>query len=343
MGNINLDDLGGSKGTTPDAAAKPTADAGEMGLVISKSRETVFKDRSLPAIIDEKQKLIYLIDRSGSQKEIVASPEAVAAYIWDPETMANIRKMIASAKAIVDAKQLEADKLMGEMADEEVEDSSIVDIPTYSPREAKLALMANLSDDDVKIELIKTGLVKEIGRRDYSKPYDDLTKFALVKKMTKKMIQERYKKYPNADVSVILFDMRFDVIPAPSERMQMDIIMNAEAGGGTDIFGAVEVAINVVKSSPSPVRMNHFVLVTDGQDHSGKRLPELLPTFKELGISLDFIFMLQPGDDYTAEIAKVIREVAEATGGLYKEVLSAKEFEDVFLEASTRKLLTAGS
>ena len=63
---------------------------------------------------------------------------------------------------------------------------------------------------------------------------------------------------------------------------------------------------------------------------------------KELGIVFDFIYMLGASPDQQGEqVAKVMRNLCEATGGEYTVVKTEEDFIQKFLEVSKRPMLPA--
>lgn len=338
---INLDDLGSGK-PKEETTNVPLGDTtGETGLIFvgsgKKSNTQLPQARTISDIYAHHQKLVYLIDVSASMMGTVAGTEDIRLYLWSPETMTKIRAAIADADAKVNA------AFPDDNEDDEDDDAGFTDIPVVSDEMKVLASLKTLGDDEVKLALLKAGLAGNFAPRNWAVTGELTSKLGLVKKMAKKMVDERYQKYPDADVECMVFDTRVKFLGSRTPDELLTSIEAIQLGGGTDIFGAVKTAIDLCKDQPSRIKLHHLVLVTDGADGGAKTLPDLLDSMKDEGVVLDFIWIRNPQEDmYTMEAAKVIEQVVKATGGTYKEVSNAKEFETQFLEASTRKLLPSG-
>jgi len=117
--------------------------------------------------------------------------------------------------------------------------------------------------------------------------------------------------------------------------------------GGTDIFAAVNLAVDECKKRPATMAANHVILVTDGDSGSVDDLDNLIPVMKEKNIVLDFIFIQGTrvggwGRDVTPYIQK-IRDVATQTGGEVIEVNNAEAVIRKLSEVSNRLLLPANA
>jgi len=170
-------------------------------------------------------------------------------------------------------------------------------------------------------------------------------KIDLVKKMAKQEIVRRLKKYPEADLVVFQFDT-YPTMILDSKEMEVSTsleietsveasIETMEPGGGTSILRAIAAAVQAVNKRQSPVFAHHVIVVSDGEDDVSP-LRGWLDVFKEGGIVLDYIHI---GNSY--EENETLKQVCKATGGSFVVVTNEKEFEDRFVEAARRRLLTA--
>ncbi|MDE1971154.1 MAG: VWA domain-containing protein [Patescibacteria group bacterium] len=192
-----------------------------------------------------------------------------------------------------------------------------------------------------------------------------LSKLAVMKRAALRFVKDRYTKYPDAKVGVIKFDERPEIlsIGASQEQTMVAIDQKVTEGGSTDIYRAIECALNQCKKSKGAAP-HHLVVVTDGIDSSifdlmpdddGKgeksearlcwhrRRSELLTVAKETNAVCDVIFIvaLDERNEYKAEKDTLSRYV-RATGGVIEIVDSVESLETKLLAVSGRKLLMAG-
>src|SRR5688572_10689149 len=102
-------------GTVP-TAPNTTVTFEETGLVVSSAKPAApSASRSLADIYTEKQKLVYLIDVSGSMMDIVAGSGRVAMYEWGEYDMRAIQQHIADAVSTLKTFEDQAARLIANL------------------------------------------------------------------------------------------------------------------------------------------------------------------------------------------------------------------------------------
>lgn len=350
---INLDTLGSKKPvdykTPAEGTTGPTSlNSSEMGLVLSSTAvKPPPASNSVAEMYHKLKRLIYLVDVSDSTADIMAGVDAIEMYEWRSDWEAQVKIHIDdAAKKVTEYEDAIAAATSGDDDDDPdgiPSSPDVVGIVPVSPMLSALAQLAGLEGDELKGQLVATGLAKNYIPRNYGKVDNELTKLGLMKKMTKRVVTERLDKMPDSDVVCATFNHSVQFLPGNTKESLIKNVAAIERGGGTNICFAMQTMIDFVRASPARVKMNHIVLVTDGEDYFAKNLPDLIPALVEVGIVLDFIYVMQPFDHSTREIAAKIKEVCDATGGQYKEVQSAAEFETVFLDRANRLCLPPSS
>lgn len=188
-------------------------------------------------------------------------------------------------------------------------------------------------DRQIGMQLVRTGLGLTSKRKIDS-----------VKLAAKEFIETRLAKYPEADITVIQFNDTAKVISRKTSKVDLFArIQNMTPRGGTDIYAAVDKAVEECKQRPSTLAANHIVLVTDGDSHSVADLPKLIPTMKEKNIVLDFVFirgMYEMSANLSVYIEK-LKAIAKETGGEVVEVDNAEKLTKKLAEVSGRLLIPA--
>lgn len=361
MSKINLDNLFGNNDPKPNKAAepeqKPVAQVtGDLGLVFVGASKGGKKgtgpvappsNRSMATIYQESQKLIYLIDKSGSMQGALAGSQQVAHFLWTEEVLKRIADAVTEAllrreaAEVVAEWQSDPDNIEEPSADTK----SKAEEYTYTHEgDGKWAQLEGLEGEELKTTLLRLNLQTSIYLpKDHSNPnvnHELTTKIGLVKSMAKKMVHQRHEKYPDASIEAVAFNSEPHALAAGTTAQLETSIGQIDCTGGTNITGAVQFAMAICKRRPSDVNLHHFVLVTDGEDWGATQLIDLIPDMKTLGVVLDFIFIAQPGDTVESqEGAKAIKVVCDALGGTFTIVTTAEEFETKFVEASVRALL----
>jgi hypothetical protein len=193
-------------------------------------------------------------------------------------------------------------------------------------------------DTRVGLQLVKTGLGLTHKR-----------KIDTVKTAAKDFIESRLDKYPDADITVIQFGTNAKVISRKASRADLlEKIASMQVTGGTDIFKAVNLAVEECKARPANLAANHIILVTDGESWTVNELKTLVPVMKEKNIVLDLVFikgygggMSMAGEEAELRYVGVIRQIAKETGGEVIEVSNAEALVLKLAEVSGRLLIPA--
>lgn len=286
---------------------------------------------TLTDMYDRFSKLWYVVDASGSMGEGMISEDYVKRFKWSPEILEAFRSKMRTDKDLVQE---------AEEWDEDAEEEVLVEVPMN---------VDSMSDDDLKMVILRENLADKYQidlEMDHSVRLKSRSKMMALKDAAKSFVHTRFMKFPDARVGLFQFENHPQLLCATgaSEAEVMEAInrLPDDGGGGTNIYAAVERVVNECKQKPSEVGLHHVVLVSDGCDYGGVRVKELLPKMKELGIVFDFIYMVgTSGDSMGEAVAKVMREVCEATGGEYTVVKTEQDFEQKFLAASNRPMLPA--
>ena len=341
---IDLDALETPVKEQSSETTKVTANVGELGLAVSQTAVAPKASRSLAEIYSERQKLIYLIDVSGSMADIVAGAADASMFSWSDSAIKSAKEKAAKAAAKMASYQ-EAATVAIQAAVEEGMD--IQDVPVVEPSqdELKWAELDGLDDEALKVEVVRKNLYHDLWLMPLQDKRDLCSKLGLVKKMASRMIDERLQKYPDADIMCATFTHEVNILPVTSKEAMLLALEGTRPTGGTAIHRAIATIIEACKKRPAKVNLHHIVLVSDGEDGSATSLPDLLPQMKELGVVLDFIYISQPGeqDSYRTAVAETIKEVCIATNGTYTVVTNADEFTTKFIAASQRLMLPPAS
>lgn len=280
----------------------------------------VGQGQSLTDMYDRFSKLLYVVDSSSSMGDGMLSEDWLKLYKWPTDIV----------EAFRDAMRNEYKQEFKNWK----QDFDAIDPDT-------------LSDEEIKMEALRENLSAKYGiklERDYGIRKRSRTKMMALKDAAKKFVHERFQKFSDAKVGVFKFTTRTTLLCAAgaSEEEVMVVLNNLPDGGngGTEIYQAVERAVNECKKRPSEVNLHHLVFVSDGEDYSGSRVKDLLPKMKSLGIVFDFIYMLGATESESySETVKVLREVCESTGGEFIIVKTEQDFEQKFLAVSNRPML----
>lgn len=286
---------------------------------------------SLTEMYDRFSKLLYVIDSSGSMGEGMVSDEYVKQFKWTEEILEQFKARMKKDKDLVDI-QVEFD----EDTDEEIETEVPINVDALSEDELKMKIVLENLSDKYSIRL----------DRNYNYRAKSRSKMMALKDAAKNFVHTRYQKFADARVAVFKFEEHPQLLCAAGASEQE--VLNAidrlpdNGGGGTRIYPAVERALNDCQKRPSEVGLHHIVLVSDGCDGDGVRVRNLVPQMKSLGVVFDFIYMVGTSPDFQGEeVAKVMRDVCEATGGEYTVVKTEQDFEQKFLAVSNRPMLPA--
>lgn len=293
---------------------------------------------TLADMYDRFSKLIYVIDASGSMGEGMLSEEMVNQYNWRPEILEQYREWLAKEYK-KELKEYKESLLDENDSSKELDDVFDVDEAPEDP--------STLTDDELKTKIVMEGLENKSGiglERNWNSTRRGRSKMMAVKDAAKDFVHQRYQKYPEA--RVLLFSFEDSPALLASGVSELEVIQGINSlpdcgGGSTNIYRAVDRAVNECKKRPSEVNAHHIVLVSDGCDYGAVNVKNLLPKMKELGMVFDFIFILGASDSEQAdnEIIRALQHVCEMTGGEFVTVKTEQDFVQKFLTASSRPML----
>lgn len=304
-------------------------------VLVEKPKEetkeyTVAGSGTLQEMFDHYQKKIYLFDESGSMSEGMAPEDERQLYKWTPDVLTSFRNFIES-------------HLAGEIIAEDPD----LD-PVEALKEAKDEMKSGDLYDDEKLKTyILQNKIQTIAKHIKLEEVSSWTlhserKIDAVRGAMKKFVEQRFKKFPDAQVAVFGFttETKVKCYAGALKEEVLAAVDQLSSSGGTQIFQAVERAITECKRRPSKVGAHHIVLVTDGQDYSALKVAELIPKMKEMNIVFDFIYVKGlHADSAPADVVKTLQGVCSQTGGEYNEVSKSSDFEQKFLEVSSRRAL----
>lgn len=351
---IDLDNLGkkpekpNTKKTVVKEETPPpkvTVSSESMGLVVTKkttAKANTGGPKSQAEVYDQFMKLVYMFDISGSMSErILEEPTKPEHLSFDDYELMRLNRRVEFA--LDQAKLLEERRET--MSDEEKSQfNEIEDSEEYAAFKKYKELLGDADIKSVSVDrarqlIFENKLWEGLGitpNPALSTPDD--SKLQLVKTNCKKYIEDRLNKYPTADIVVIQFDDKAELLDCNSKELLMDSIDKMFPRGGTNIMQAIKYAKEICNKAPSPVNLHHFVLVSDGQDMGAMEMEEYKDVLIESGIVFDFIF-LSSGYGNIKKVSTLLKEVCKSTGGDYVEVKTKKDFEKKFLAASTRLCL----
>jgi hypothetical protein len=358
---INLDDSIFDAPINPSQKdVTPTAASDSLELTLAVPPAIDFTKAAKPAptlaeIYDQFLKRVYMFDISGSMNVPVVGSETIEMFDWRDSTLGAITERIEEAKA----KETRLNEWVMEHQDDEDEDAP--DLPSYmelSPLESVLCaapdnLPSHLQTEEELLDaqrrlkefIIERHLVLDLGISPKLGCKLE-TRMQLVQTVALKLIQDRYDKYPNADVAAIAFDTRATVLEAqPKEKLFEEIRnLHQRMGGGTSIDAAFDAAFALIKSQPSAMQMNHIVIVTDAEDQCSVYINDTArKRCAQFKITVDFIHVTKPFGDFDADTVDALVNLCKETNGEYTKVTTKAEFETKFIAAGTRLLLPPGS
>jgi hypothetical protein len=326
------------------------------------------KGATLESIYDRYTRLLYLIDVSGSMANSLLDLSDVDHFRWDEKVWETIGKRIENAKtrAAVDMEEMaaflgtdeEAEDEDEDEDDEEEEEEDWLRDPSATHKGISIHKLSHedllndifwlgiegLSKPEQKLQIISGSAWTEVDLMPVNgRKLAQVSKMEAVKQNGRKMIEERYAKFPDADVHLLFFEGSVSYRkPSCKEDLLNQLKGVRPDGGSTDISGAMRRAIEMCKKNPSPVNSHHIVLVTDGLDSEAAQVKFMIPEMKELSIVLDFIHVSSPQESGWGENASaVLKEVCQELGGSYSLVKRISDFENRFLAASRRLCLPA--
>ena len=136
---------------------------------------------------------------------------------------------------------------------------------------------------------------------------------------------------PTDQLGVVTFDSNahWAVRTAPIDFGALEAGLGFPADGNTNIFAGLQAAYDDLVDNPATLR--HIILITDGWSQSGA-YDELLADMQAAGITLSTI-------GTGGGSARILRELAEESGGRYYDASDATTIPDIFVRETIR---TAG-
>jgi len=136
---------------------------------------------------------------------------------------------------------------------------------------------------------------------------------------------------PTDQLGVVTFDSNahWAVRTAPIDFGALEAGLGFPADGNTNIFAGLQAAYDDLVDNPATLR--HIILITDGWSQSGA-YDELLADMQAAGITLSTI-------GTGGGSARILRELAEESGGRYYDAADATTIPDIFVRETIR---TAG-
>lgn len=279
---------------------------------------------TLSEIYDRYSRLLYVVDASGSMGEGMQQEDRANQYLWPASTLLKFRQAMAEGE--------------NEVAEDYADELEYKAMPSdgMSDEELKNYVVDNNLDDKFSIPLRRNPGYRTVGR----------SKMMAVKEAARDFVAARFKKFPDALVTLFAFEGSPRLLS--NGASESDVLRGIDklpdgGGGSTDIYRAVERALNDCEAHPSSVKRHHIVLVSDGLDSGAMGVPRLLPRMKSNGVVFDFIFILGASgmEAINPDVLECLKAVCEATGGEFQTVKTEKDFTQKFLAASNRKMLPA--
>lgn len=358
---FDLDDMKSSDGS--DAKLEETLVEG-----INGPTEVVHVSNQLVALYEQFKKLVYVIDVSPSMEDGIVSGEYEKLYHWTDELVIQFSECMM--RLVEEELKSEYGYLSRDSVKQKLQKQKALDLDEEKAGEDDdYSDETNPDDMEVSEEEIVEHVFNELWHCDQDDVHgikfvvhdqklatcfdiklpptgvkvEQRSKINTVKDASLKYLASRMDKYPEADVSVLEFDSKvYTVAQSPiTKKMLLEIVNNLRTRhGGTDIYLAVESAVEFCKKYPSKMGNHQIVLVTDGQSYSAVNTIKLLPDMKSHGIVLDFILLSAGRGQYGSdEPIKVLQKVCNESGGEYTEVKTDADFTTKFLKASGRLCL----
>lgn len=364
---IDLDNLSTNNGE----GGEPSVNSDDLSLATRKA--------SIEDVYDRFTKLIYVVDVSASMGDRLLDLASISDFKWDADALERIRIRIENAKCRMSAfseaaawdgsEEEEEDSGDSEDEDEGSSDDWDEDEDEGKKKPAVPGVVTLRTENplndlfwigiaDLPLELQKPHILMgdgwlEVGLKpkqsydfkteEEAERHAGIPKMDAVKRLAQKMVDERFEKFPDADIHLMTFE---DVTHYSKPKNRMDLIAQIQEctayGGNTRIARAVSDAIKLCKKNPSPVQSHHIVLVTDGMDSDLYELKAQQTEMKRLNIILDVIHVSAPHESFGGGRGGIIlKEVCEGTGGKFTKVTRTGDFETRFIEASRRLCLPA--
>lgn len=313
--------------------------------------------RGLAEIYDEYLKRVYLFDISGSMLKKVLGKESIDDINWG-ETDSHMWSYLFQRIAECKAKEERLNEWMAENVDPEGEDEAVV--PYGMQMDGLEVILSNapepaVASDDVetirekvhalKMFILEQHIYEEAG---FSiKPTSTIpSRIQLVATVVRTLIEKRFDKYPDADVSAFAFDTSVHQLESrPKEQLLSEISnLPRRTGGGTSIQLAFKAAFELIRKQPSAMEMNHIIVVTDAEDSCADFIKsEAARRCEQYHIAVDFIHVASRFADFDENTVEALKKLCTDTKGEYTKVTTESDFEAKLIQASTRLLLPPGS
>lgn len=302
----------------------------------AKGRTWEFEQALKEAKLECEARIVSLNEEITTSNEEIEQLKEDLQDAGDPDEKAEIKDMISELKnrvkeindvEIPEAKNPSADTL------EKIAIRLVLGFDLNNEEALMKAVYLNNIDSHVGLKVQRTGLGLSFK-----------SKISTVKTSVKKVLEERFQKYPESDVVAIKFANSAKVISrGVSKKELFTKIEELTVNGGTDIYAAVELALNECKKAPAALGANHVILVTDGESFTVGRVETLIPQMKEKNVVLDFIFIKNEWKSWGAEYVDRLIDIAKRTGGEVVTVNNAEALTLKLHEVSTRLLLPEAS
>lgn len=307
---INLDNLFDDKKPIVEEASGVMDVAVTPKVQIKKGKTK--EETSTNGIYDQLKTLFYSIDISGSMDAPIDTDKPQS-WDWPLDLKNHISRQLSYSDDLSEHEQ-ELKNMLGEATDEQLKEVLVSLGPT------SYGIYTKFEPTNTKMNLVKTAVAD--------------------------LVDRRYEKFP--DARVVLQTFNFDsTIEAATHESIKTRLASLTANGGTNIYGAVVQALAYFEQYPSPVGLNHLIIVSDGEDWQAMQIKEdLLGRMKEQGVVLDYIYIKgkqgMTNESTQSAVAKMFTDLCKELGGDYVEVSSSSEFEKKLLAASTRLCLPPG-
>lgn len=299
-----------------------------------------FSDAALPT-----HPLTYIFDTSYSMNDRMIGVEDGAELILSSGDLDLIQNRIENARTRIEA---EARSFIFGAPDNPDDDiRGAIAVPHAIPNEdAKRDViwthLTGLTPEALARQVVQRDLLEELGLK---RMRSLRSKFDVVRRYGVRMIEERFSKFPEADIRMVTFDEEPTIHAVSGKAQILKVLERAEPyGGGTNILPALQAGLNLRKAAR--LENNQVILVTDALDHNvtAESLSDIAAGYLACRITLDFIHVVSAGDLDGDELPawQHLKSFCESTGGRYSQVDKASSLRDTFVEASRRLLLTAG-
>mgnify|MGYP005850411213 FL=1 len=309
------------------------------------------KSSSLEAVYDRHMKLIYCVDISGSMSSYLFNLEDIEDFDWTGSKSLIQRRIRNAVNRLGLTAMLEE---YGACASSEGEEHALppaLHALRYEDPSTDHIWVSMAGQDPLlqRTTIVQYSLFNEIGlapqyrRINYA---ETPSKIAVVRSELKKLIEERFQRFPEADVHLVRFGARVHYSPWKTRADLLQQVENLSACESNTVIGAALArCVSMCKRRPSQVAAHHVVLISDGLDSTlSPALPHLVQEMKNINIVLDFIHVGSPSEVISWESCiKDLRAACKELNGEYKIVSRSKDLRNRLQEAGRRLCLPAPS